>query len=330
MAQPRAAYQYLSTAAALDPFGATTHALTCMALTDLGRLEEAAEECERARSLEPDSQSALTASSGVEEARGDAAGALKWTTIAIHGSNDVAELHADRGRWLMRLGLVKEAHDAYEMAVAATGEAARKNPGLAGLGLRSTFAVEGVAGVHRLIATNRMDATDDPVMMFWLAEAAQLTGDAGAAREYVRRALASSKMPPEKLANPWDARNGRSYLILAAAAERATGDEKLAEQHLAAAQEIIDGAVKGGMRRHDIYLMRAEIAALRGDANAAMQSLTTAAELGWRYVWLAKHLPYFQSIRERPDFKALVARIEARNAVDGSAILALLSPKTPR
>jgi hypothetical protein len=58
-----------------------------------------------------------------------------------------------------------------------------------------------------------------------------------------------------------------------------------------------------------------------------MRALTTAAELGWRYVWLAQHLPYLETVRGRADYKALIARIEARNAVDGAAILALIGPK---
>jgi TolB-like protein/DNA-binding winged helix-turn-helix (wHTH) protein/Tfp pilus assembly protein PilF len=328
MAQPRAAHRQIAAAAALDPFNATIHALSCTALTDLGNFEEASGECEQARALEPESQSALTALSNLEEARGNAAGALKWTTIALHASNDVAELHADRGRWLMRLGLVEEAHAAYIAAIATTGEAGQRNLGLAGLGLRSTFAVDGAEGVHRLIAASHMDTSDDPDVLFFLAEAALLTGDTAAARGFAVRALARSK--PEQLASPWDARNGRSSLIIAAAAERASGDAKLAEQHLAAAQALVERLILSGMRRHDTYILQAEIAAMRGDGDGAMRALTTAAELGWRYVWLAQHLPYLESLRGRADFKALIAGIEARNARDGAAILALLDPQPAR
>jgi transcriptional activator of cad operon len=322
MAQPRAAHREIAAAAALDPFNATIHALSCTALTDLGNFEEASDACEQARALEPDSQSALTALSNLEEARGNAAGALKWTTIALHGSNDVAELHADRGRWLMRLGLVKEAHAAYIAAIDSTGEAGLRNLGLAGLGLRSTFAVEGAQGVQRLIAASHMDTSDDPDVLFFLAEASLLTGDAAAARGFSERALARSK--PEQLASAWDARNGRSSLIIAAAAELASGDAKNAEQHLGAAQKLVDSLIKGGMRRHDTHILQAEIAAMRGDGDGAMRALTAAAELGWRYVWLAQHLPYLESVRGRADCKALIAGIETRNAREGAAILALL------
>jgi TolB-like protein/DNA-binding winged helix-turn-helix (wHTH) protein/Tfp pilus assembly protein PilF len=328
MAQPRAAHRHIATAAALDPFNATIHALSCTALTDLGNFEAASEECAQARAIEPESQSALTALSNLEEARGNAAEALKWTTIALHASNDVAELHADRGRWLMRLGLVKEAHAAYLAAIDTTGEAGLRNLGLAGLGLRSTFAVEGAEGVKRLIAASHMDTSDDPDVLFFLAEAALLTGDAAAARGLAMRALARSK--PEQLGSPWDARNGRSSLIIAAAADLASGNAKQAEKHLAAAQELVDRLIRGGMRRHDTYILQAEIAAMRGDPDGAMRSMTAAAELGWRYVWLAQHLPYLESLRGRADFKALMARIEARNARDAAAILALLAPTPAR
>ena len=55
--------------------------------------------------------------------------------------------------------------------------------------------------------------------------------------------------------------------------------------------------VRGGMRRHDTYILQAEIAAMRGDSDGAMRALTTAAELGWRYVWLAQHHNHITEMR---------------------------------
>jgi len=68
-----------------------------------------------------------------------------------------------------------------------------------------------------------------------------------------------------------------------------------------------------GMRRHGVYELQAQVAALRGDADGAMRALQRAADQGWREVWFAEREPYFASLRERADFHALLERLRADN-----------------
>jgi hypothetical protein len=75
-----------------------------------------------------------------------------------------------------------------------------------------------------------------------------------------------------------------------------------------------------GMRRHGIYELQAQVAALRGDADGALRALQRAAELGWREVWLAEREPYFTILRPRADFRALLERVRADNAANIKAL----------
>ncbi len=325
MGEPRAAESQFQAAALFDPFNATVQSLWCMSLTDLGEFTAARERCDRAHAIEPNSQSALSAISELEVARGNIATALEWNAVALHGSDAVGELHSDRGRWLMRMGLVQEARRAYREAIVATGDAGLQNVGIATLGLCSTLAVEGPAAARSLITRSHMNETNDPQLLFQLAEIELMMNDASAARGYVDKALASPEFEPQMLADPWDARTGRSLLLIAAAAARGTEDEALAKRYLDDADQLIEQLVAAGMRRNDVFLIRAGIAAMRGDADAAMRALETAEELGWRYVWLVEHVPYFDALRDRAEYRALIARISARNATDGARVLAVLA-----
>jgi hypothetical protein len=77
-----------------------------------------------------------------------------------------------------------------------------------------------------------------------------------------------------------------------------------------------------GVRTHGMHELRANIAALRGDAGAALESLRTAVSLGWRATWLAEREPYFRKLRSDPAISALFAEVEARNVADARLVLA--------
>ena len=77
--------------------------------------------------------------------------------------------------------------------------------------------------------------------------------------------------------------------------------------------DLLERLIAAGEERNGIYALRAEILAMRGDAQGAMRDLNRAAELGWRYSWWAQHEPYFTALRPRTDFRALIARIDSIN-----------------
>jgi hypothetical protein len=74
-----------------------------------------------------------------------------------------------------------------------------------------------------------------------------------------------------------------------------------------------------------MYELQAQLAAMRGDADAAMQAMRRAVALGWSSVWQAEHQPYFESIRTRSDFRALLDATRARNLGTAEQLRARLS-----
>ena len=78
----------------------------------------------------------------------------------------------------------------------------------------------------------------------------------------------------------------------------------------------------GGTERHGVYVLRADVAALRGDADGAMRALTRASQLGWRNVWAAEREPFLETLRGRSDYQTLVKRISAANQSVSSRVAA--------
>jgi hypothetical protein len=177
-----------------------------------------------------------------------------------------------------------------------------------------------VKGLQQRIASQHLADTSDPTLLFQLASAELLAGETRAARGFADRALASSDLSPDDLASPWLARTGNAYLIIAAAAHQATGDAAGASRHLETLSALLDRLTAAGMRRHGVYELQAQVAALRGDGDSAMRALQRAADQGWREVWLAEHEPYFASLRSRADFRALLQRVRANNEADLRAL----------
>jgi len=320
--QPRDALRYYGHAEDLDPLDYNLAAQRCTALADLGQYDGAAAACGRSRSLNPQSAWAYSVSSDMEEARGRLVEALRWNSAALARSPDAEDVYSQRSHWLLSLGLPERARESYETAIVATGNT-NPSPWLSSIGLITTYASGGLEALHQRIASQRLADTSDPGLLFELANVELLAGEPRAARAFADRALASPELKPDDLASPWLARTGRAYLLIAAAAHQATGDAAGATQHLTALTALLDRLTAAGMRRHGAYELQAQVAALRGDADAAMRALQRAADQGWRDVWLAEREPYFATLRPRADFRALLERVRA----DNEANLRSLTPE---
>jgi len=310
--QPRDALRYYNHAADLDPLDYNLAAQRCNAFADLGQYDGAAAACDRSRSLNPQSAWPYSVSSDLEEARGRPVEALRWNSAALARSADAPEVYLQRGHWLLSLGLPERARESYDAAVVATGNASA-NPTLTWIGLVTAYDAGGLEALHQRIASQRLAEASDPGVLFELAGVELLAGEPKAARAFADQALASPELRPDDLASPWLARTGRAYLLIAAAAHQATGDAARAAQQLAALSALLDRLTAAGMRRHGVYELQAQVAALRGDADGAMRALQRAADQGWREVWLAEREPYFNALRSRADFRALLQRLRADN-----------------
>jgi TolB-like protein/DNA-binding winged helix-turn-helix (wHTH) protein/Tfp pilus assembly protein PilF len=311
---PRVASVYLGRAVELDPLEPDSHAQRCIALSDLAQYDAAAAACERGRSLGPSNPYVYTATSELEDARGHVVEALSWNAAALERSPDVQDLYASRGRWLLELGLIQRAAETYDRAVKATTSATELNSDLASFALLARYAQGGLKAMRELMSEMRLTTTTDPNLLFVAAHAELVAGQPDAARAFIERAAGAPALQADDLASAWNARFGRSDLLTVAAVEQATGASARAAQHLNQLALSLQRFTAAGMRRHGLYLLNAQLAALRGDADTAMESLQQAALLGWYGLWSAEHDPYFKALRQRADFHALLERIRAQNA----------------
>jgi len=319
-AQPRDAFTFYSTAVELDPRDFSSHAFRCMALTDLAQFDLAQSACERARALSPETPWVYSVSAQLEVSRGKFEDAFRWNDMALERGADIAAINEERAAWLVQLGLVAEAGKVYERSLAANGDSTRRNLRLVSMGSIAAAAAGGPRGLHSFVQANGLAETNDPNMMMELAGSELLVGNTREARAYVDRALASPALVQEDLLSPFSARLGYSYLPTAAAARQATGDAAGATLHLEQLAKVLDQLTSAGIESHGLYSLKAQLAAMRGQADEAMRLLQRAAALGWSDAWLAERQPFYESLRSRADFRELLAAVAARNAATAAKL----------
>jgi TolB-like protein/DNA-binding winged helix-turn-helix (wHTH) protein/Tfp pilus assembly protein PilF len=324
-AEPREALTYYTIASTLDPRDFGMHAYRCMGLTDLGQYPEAEAACEKARALEPESPWVYSVSSSMEASRGKLDAALKWSDAALDRGQDVGDIQGDRGRWLVALGQPAAAAKVYERARTANPAGTKRNTSLTFAGASAAIETGGAKGLNEFLGRNGLTDSDEPTIMFEIANAALMVGDAKAARAQVDRALASARLNPEDLASPWQARDGWSYLLVTAAALRATGDEEGANRRLEELAALVDRVSSAGVRTYGLQALSAQVSAMRGKGDEAMRALKTAVERGWTDAWLADHQPFFESLRGRQDYQELLAAVRAKNASTAASLKSRLS-----
>lgn len=313
-AKPREALSYYTMTAALDPRDFGWPAYRCIALTDMAMFEEAESACGQARALGPSSPWVYSVSSSLDAARGRWVEALRYSEQALERDKDIAEIHGERARWLRRLGLMKEAGLAFREAVAANPDGARRNVPLLVVGMTAAIDNGGATSLRAFSAEFGLDESDDPALLFELANAHLMVKEEAQARALVDRALASDKLTGEDLESAWLARTGRSYLLISGVALRESGEAAAAGRRFAQLETLLARMVDDGVRTAGLFELKAQLAALQGRPDDAMAALRRASELGWSSVWLAEHEPYFNSMRSRKDFQELLAAARTRNA----------------
>jgi len=312
--QPREALTYYTLASSLDPKSEDLHGSRCTTLAELGEFTAAAAACERARALAPDSAWVYNISGKLERERGDLETASRWDEMALQRGDDLASVQGERVATLVTLGLIREAGASFQRARVANPAAARRHSALLFAGSIAAVDAGGIQGLRTFMRDNDLEHPTEPTQLFVLANAALIAGDAPLARQYVDGALGSNTLRPEDIASTWHAARGYSSLLVISAALRGSGEPAAAERRLAELSALLDRMVEGGVQTNGMYFVRAELEAMRGDADKAMAALQRAVQLGWRDAWLAEHQPYLESLRGRADFRALLATVNARNA----------------
>ena len=319
-AAPRDALTYYTIAVGIDPRVFSLHGKSCLAYTQLAQFDAADAACARARALGPDSPLPYSNSSYLEAARGKLAEALRWNDAALQHGSDISVIYAERATWLLALGLPAEAGMVYQRAQAANGPAANRNPQLVYVACTAAIERGGAAGLDAFLRDSGFGTSQDPEVLFVLASAALMVRNAPLANQFILRAQASPTLKPEDLVSGWQAMHGWSYLVIRAAAFQAAGDSKGAARDFDALDKLLAGLVDAGVQTRGLYDLQAQLAALRGQPDSAMAALRRAVALGWSDVWLAEHLPYFDSLRERSDYRDLLAAVRARNAATAASL----------
>jgi TolB-like protein/DNA-binding winged helix-turn-helix (wHTH) protein/tetratricopeptide (TPR) repeat protein len=324
-AEPREALTYYTIASTLDPKEFGMHAYRCMGLTDLGQYPEAEAACEKARALQPESPWVYSVSSALEASRGRYDAALKWSDAALERGQDVGDIQGERARWMVALGRPADAAKVYERARAANPGGTSRNTLLTFAGASGAIDAGGAKALDEFLRRDGLIDSDEPTIQFEIANAALMVGDTRTARAMVDRALASPRLVQEDLASPWQARDGWSYLLVTAAALRATGDTEGAERRLEELAALVDRVSSAGVRSYGLLALTAQVAAMRGKGDEAMRALTGAVERGWTDAWLAERQPFFESLRGRKDYQDLIAAVRAKNAGTAASLKSRLS-----
>jgi transcriptional activator of cad operon len=308
-ARPREALASYSAAVSLDPLNFNLHARRCIALTDMARLDEADRECAHARALAPDVSWAYVASSWLDWERGHIDDALKWNALALKLSPNELDLYKDRNLLLLTLGLNSAARATLEQARTAANDADSIAVRLA----QVSYYEGGASALRAQIDATDIAASTHADTLMLAAHLELLLNDAPTAKRMLDRALAAPDLDPSTLDHPWRERQGESSELTMAIVELQTGDRAAAGQRLDALGRSIDRMMADGVERYGAYKLRAEVLALRGDADGAMQALRHAADLGWRGSIEAVHDPAFAALRSRADFRSLIERIDDVN-----------------
>jgi transcriptional activator of cad operon len=307
--QPREALTYYSQAATLDPLNYLPQSQRCLSLQDLARYEDATLACARARELLSEGYWPLVVTSWLMFAQGKIDEALKWNQMALKAEPDVFDLYRDCASWNLILGFPARAREALEIARIKTQEGEAVDVELAEV----AYYEGGTSALKKHVEATRIEDTADSGKLFQAAYYRLLMDEPAAAAVLVKRGLAAADFTPESLDDPDAARWGHSDQLIIAMVQQRSGDTASAMKRLDAVASMLDKLVQAGERRYGVDELRATVLAQRGQADGAMQSLTRAADLGWRRSWGAKREPDVASLWTRSDFRALMARVDRSN-----------------
>jgi tetratricopeptide (TPR) repeat protein len=130
-----------------------------------------------------------------------------------------------------------------------------------------------------------------------------VAGDIDTARSMIEEAI------DEDSESSWNSKQ-IYYVTLSSALQREGGNTELAAQRLASAERAVRRARINGVDNADIYYTESSIHALKGESDAALNSLQAAYDRGFRGVWMLKIDLRLDSIRQEPHFVAIRQQIE--------------------
>jgi len=148
-----------------------------------------------------------------------------------------------------------------------------------------------------------------------------VAGDKDTARVLIEKAI------EDNLDQGWDGQQ-IYFMTLSSVLQREAGNTELAEQRLTKAERALRRARINGVDDADIYYTESSIHALRGESGAALVSLQSAYDRGFRKAWMLTTDLRLESLHQEPQFVAIKQQIErdiaqARSEVETLTIAAL-------
>ncbi len=148
-----------------------------------------------------------------------------------------------------------------------------------------------------------------------------VAGDKETARDLIERAVRDDSE------QAWDGEQ-ILFMTISSALQSDAGNAEIAEQRLSDAERAVRRARINGVDDADIYYTESSIHALRGESQAALESLQIAYERGFRRVWMLNIDLRLESLHQEPQFVAIKQQIEsdierARSEVESLTIAAL-------
>ena len=145
-----------------------------------------------------------------------------------------------------------------------------------------------------------------------------VSGDRQTAMEFIELAIS------EDQDQAWDG-DQVFFTTLSSALQRDAGNTELAEQRLENAERAVRRARINGLDNAGIYYTESSIHALKGESEAALDSLQTAYERGFRGMWMLDLDLRLESLHQEPQFIAIRQQIErdiqqARSEVESLTI----------
>jgi TolB-like protein/tetratricopeptide (TPR) repeat protein len=138
-------------------------------------------------------------------------------------------------------------------------------------------------------------------------------GDKDTARALLERAIGDDSD------QAWDGMK-LTLITLSSALQGDAGNVELANQRLGDAERAVRRARINGVDHSGIHYTESSIHALRGEYQAALDSLQLAYDRGFREVWLLKMDLRLDSLREQPQFVAIMHQIESDIAAARSEV----------
>jgi adenylate cyclase len=314
--EPERALVYADELLRIDPLSLGNLGSVAWLYLRLGRFADTEMMLEHMRSIDPQSQDYLWGAWNLAYSRGDLVATLKFSETAMgidiedpEGPSGVAMTYFD-------LGDVVAAEYWNDAASRLDPEAPLVRMMAALFHLYHDEEAEAVAIARELARSGSYKRMTRGVALR-IAVASDLT--AGNSEEiiahYIKEypVLAKGQLPIGELSSVYDFGEAFSVTLDLAAAYLHAGEKAKAESLLSLVETELPHWPQIGVWGRGYGYADVELHALRGDKERALAALREDAAKGIRYLWRFHllHNPNLESIRDTPEFAAIVAEIEA-------------------